>query len=281
MPTQTSELRDHFSLDILAGALSDFQPPAEPFDPMDDWQASYGVYSLARGAAPIGRLRLSRRAQSADRFALRVECRKSILGGDYEQRVNAAVECRLDALATPVRWRYSSETVSRTGEPVAHSRLHKTGRLGGGRCVVEDGRSRRALQVSGDCALSWALFEAVSRLPRERFAPLRFTLLDHFDQVKPNQQLSYREAIRVELGGERVQEQHVRELDRGRIYTTTWGRRNAKQVTLHGYDHVGHGIVPWVYWADDQGRLLFVSAGLEAYLLDSAASRAAEEQAHE
>ena len=40
-------------------------------------------------------------------------------------------------------------------------------------------------------------------------------------------------------------------------------------VRLHAYDHLGEGIVPWIYWVDDRGRLLLAVSGLEAYLLDS------------
>jgi len=68
-------------------------------------------------------------------------------------------------------------------------------------------------------------------------------MLDHFDQVKPGQSISYRTTIDVMLGG--------------------------RAVRLHGFDHLGEGIVPWVYWVDDQGRLLFAVSGLAGYLLNA------------
>ena len=108
---------------------------------------------------------------------------------------------------------------------------------------LTDGRTQRQIPAPGAYAVNWALFEAVGRLPREEFEPLRFTMLDHFDQLKPGQVLSYRETADVSLGG--------------------------RSVRLHAYDHLGEGIVPWIYWVDDEGRLLFAVSGLEAYLLDS------------
>ena len=114
------------------------------------------------------------------------------------------------------------------------------------------------------------LLDAVQRLPRAAFEPKRFTLLDDFDVVKANQTLAYRKTVEVLLGGRRVQKQHWEKLEKGRIRKTSWGREGDRPVRLHAYEHLGDAIVPEVYYVDDQGRLLFMVAGIEAYVWEAA-----------
>ena len=151
-----------------------------------------------------------------------------------------------DTLATPERWTFSSQIARGPGGGqglVEGTRIEQSATAVDGGVEIRGGASVRRLAVERPFAINWALFVAVGRLPREPFDPIRFTMLDHFDQVKPNQTLSYRESVDVLLAG--------------------------RPVRLHAYDHLGEGIVPWIDWVDDAGRLLFAVSGLEAYLLDS------------
>ena len=92
----------------------------------------------------------------------------------------------------------------------------------------------------------WSLFDAVQRLPGKATRPLRFTMLEEMDLVKPDQRLEFREETDLEVG----------------------------DTTLHlrGYQQIGWGVLPWQYWVDDQGRLLFAFSGVRACIYNTKAS---------
>ena len=113
-----------------------------------------------------------------------------------------------------------------------------------GTIVIQDPHETKALPVAGPYTLNWCLFDAVQRLPREKTQPLGFTLIDHFDEPKADCTLAFRKRMDVAVAGGRT-------------------------IATYSYDQLGRGNVPWVYWVDDRGRLLFVAAGLEAYALES------------
>jgi len=228
-------------LDIIARVLERFRPPRDRFDPNGPWQSAYGVYTLAGQGALAGKLRIERGAVSEDRFVLKMVYEKSLPG--HLQQVEAEIHCRNDELGTPVRWTLTSEIRDRAGNAIRNTKLKKSAVAEKGYIEIDDGRGKRQIDVESGCTTNWVLFDAVQRLPRRKFEPLRFTMLDHFDQVKAGQSISYRETIDVMLGG--------------------------RAVRLHGFDHLGEGIVPWVYWVDDLGRLLFAVSGLAGYLLNA------------
>jgi hypothetical protein len=247
MRTEITEPKGDFTLDFVAQRLQDFKPPQGPFDPRGRWQLTYGVYTFAAitaGTAPGGRagtLSVFREPRDGG-SVVELDFEKLLVGGS-SQKVVARLVCRDDALGTPAKWDCSSEFFDREKKPLPQSVLRKSARLAGGRVEIDDGRYTQAIEIDGPFTVNWALFEAVGRLPRGPFAPLEFTMLDHFDQVKRGQTLAFRKSLSLTLGG--------------------------RDVRLHAFDQLGRGIVPWVYWVDDSGRLLAALAGLEAYILDS------------
>ncbi len=103
---------------------------------------------------------------------------------------------------------------------------------------------KRKIKSKNPFALSWLLFDAVQKLPREKFEPINFTLIDHFDQIKPDNQISFHGSNVIDIP-------------------------KKEKLKLHVYDQLGNGIVPIVYYVDDFGRLLFVVSGIEVYILNS------------
>ncbi|MHC4403849.1 MAG: hypothetical protein ACYTG0_29685 [Planctomycetota bacterium] len=243
MQTVAHELEDLFTLNVVAPHLKGFLPPEGPHDPKGDWKLAYGVYTLGsiRGhGGRVGSLVVERRAAGQDQAVVAVQYEKRV-PPRYDQKVVGEITCRADALATPIRWSFSSQIGSRADGPVENTALEQSAVVQGEEVEIRDRHGVRSFHVARPFTVNWALFEAVGRLAREPFDPIRFTLLDHFDQLKPEQVLSYRQSAVVRLAG--------------------------REVPLHAYDHLGQGIVPWIYWVDDRGRLLFVVSGLEAYLL--------------
>lgn len=273
MPEQ---LEAHFPLNAIAGGLEDFQPPEGPFDPSAGWEQAYGVYTLTRGCHRAGMLRLRRERTDGANARLEGHYEKVFPGG-HCMRVAGVLDCRTDARATPVAWRWRSEMLRPDGKAVEGTVLEKTGRAEPGAMHISDPGGTRRVALDSAPTLHWSLFDAVQRLPREAFEPLRFTLIDHFDQPKPEQRLAFRKTCEVMLGGQRVQRHEWTTLEKGRVRRTSWACEGARPVRLYAYDHLGWGIVPWVYWVSGAGRLLFVVAGLEAYIIESSTGNTANE----
>jgi len=243
MAKQTRAPTLGFPLNTVGNVVSLLRPPGEAFDATGDFQATYGVFATSRAATRAGELRL-RRSKAPDGcivLAMRMTRRQP---GGCAQRTVARMRCKADALATPVEWTFESDLRTPAGKPVPHTRIRKTATAADGEIVIKDGPHVQRLKVASAYTINWALFDAVGRLPRKAFPPIAFDLIDHFDQLKGAQTLSYRASRPVRLAGQ--------------------------PVRLHAYDHLGRGIVPWVYYVNDRGLLVLAVSGLEAYGLLSA-----------
>ena len=268
MPADAAKPSDLFPLTVVARALADVKLPSGRFDPKGDWALRYGLITVGqRGFGRVGSVVLRRQARQDGGALLRLAYEKAFPGNALGT-VTARMHCRGDALATPLGWEMKARTLSRDRKPVPHTTIDKRGEAGQREIVLRDDKATRRIPTPDAWTVNWALFDVVARLPRKPFEPLRFTLFDDFDEPKPGQALSFRASATVSMGGRRVKQHRWTQLDKGRVRTTAWGREGDQAVRLHGYDLVGPGLVPVVYWVDDSGRPLAVVAGLEAYLLE-------------
>jgi hypothetical protein len=240
---RVSQPSDIFNLNIITRHLSGFKPPQAAFEPRGDWSLAYDVHSLTGYWPPAGKLQIHRKSVNGDTFDLGVNYTK-ILQDGYRHIVIGRIRCRGDELASPLEWTFDCSTVAADGTLVPNTALKQSAVRKNVHIEFTDGKGFvHSVDIRSPFTISWALLEAVQRLPRRQFEPLRFTLLDQFDLPKPNQTVSYRTTELVVLGN--------------------------KETRLHAYDHLGEGIVPWVYWVSDAGRLLFAISGIEAYVLNS------------
>jgi hypothetical protein len=271
MPVTHNDLADVFPLGVIANQLDNFQLPTGDFDPAGDWEQTYAQITVGQvGSARVGQVRLRRRQGGT---LLRVEYEKPGAAGTVHWET-ADVTCAPDALSTPSQWTLTCETVTvADGKLVPDTRIEKTGTVKGDILEIADSRAVRKLPKPAAFTINWLLFDVVQRLPREPFEPLRFTLLDDFDQPKPNLTLAFWQSTELMIGGKRVQQQEWEQLEKGRVRRTVWGREGDQPVRLAAYSLLGPGTVPWVYHVDDRGRLLFAIAGLEAYVLQPPATR--------
>jgi hypothetical protein len=218
-------------------------------------------------------MRLSRHVGSGNGPVLSVVYEKTNPGGSLF-RAEGTLECDSSPLCTPAKWSFTSDILDKNGKAFPSSHVAKTAARKDGAVVF--GKNGRRMPISGAYTLNWALFDAVQRLPREPFEPLRFTLIDHFDQVKTDYALSFRETTEVLLGAKNVQRTNWVQLEKGRVRRTRWVEEGGEPVTLHAYGLIGRGNLPRVYWTDDTGRPLFAVAGIEAYILEPAATANAQ-----
>ncbi|NLX97437.1 MAG: hypothetical protein GXY83_14815 [Rhodopirellula sp.] len=268
MPETISEPEEIFTLDILEPFLPGFSPPEEPHQPSGDWRLQYGLYSLGavRGIGRrVGDFAVCRQQRGPEAFVLDIQCRRPV-GPGYTSTLTAQIEAQLAPLPIPTQWFWESEILDSAGSRVPGSQLRRAAVLGNGRVEID---GKRGFAVSGPCTLNWLLFEAVGRLPRAESALPDFTLLDDFDRPKPGHNLRYDKRRTVLVGQRTVPQTQLEELPKGRIHKSVWGRTGGRPVELHAYQHTGEGIVPFLYWVDAAGRLLFAVSGLEAFVLDS------------
>jgi len=232
-----------FTLDILAPHLKNFTPPQGAFDPEGKWYHIYRVYTLAGRSGWVGTLDLNRRNTEKKNFLLELRYQK-YLPGQHTQITIGQLQCQMDELSTPTAWKFACFTWDNHKKKIPNTNLGKFAAVKDDAIVFRDGQTYHRIVKPETYNINWALFDVVQRLPRRKRQTLSFALLDHFDQVKPNQTLTYHGTQEVFI--------------------------NNTTLRLHRFDQLGEGIVPWVYWVDASGRLLFVVSGLEAYILDAA-----------
>ncbi len=234
-----------YPLRSLLPALRRFRPPDGPFDAAGAWDQTWEVCTLA-GRAPsvraVGRLTLRRRV-GRETARLDVTYRKNLTGG--RQEVTGTLEGPADSpLAAPARWSFRLRLFGADNKPIAETAIARRASDDGEGLAIVDAVERQRLRPAGPYTVNWCLFDAVQRLPGADTPPRTFTLIDHFDQPKPETTLSFRQAMDAQVAGGRT-------------------------IRTFAYEQLGRGNVPWVYWTDETGRLLWIVAGLEGYVLES------------
>lgn len=246
-----SNMSGHFSLDMLERVAGHFSPPRESFRPAGAWENRYTLYCLVHNnrkkpvyGNPAGGLIIGRYEESGRRM-LRIDYRKIMDRGLYH-RIVGEIEILSDVLATPVRWTMTVEFARGDSPPHSWSQSEHGMRVQGGRLELSAAGSKRTLPRPAAYTSAWALLDAVQRMPRQAGGTLRFTFFDRNNAAKAGHILRYREAVEVESMGP-----------------------GGSPVRLHGFEHLGDGFVPSVYWTGDSGRLLMFNHGLQGYVLQT------------
>jgi hypothetical protein len=243
----------HFSLDMLERVTKEFQMPRGPFRPEGSWENRYTLYCLVHNnrknpvyGNPAGSL-IVRRMEESGRRKLGIDYRKTMNKG-LAHRISGEVGISPDALATPEWWTVAAEFAAVDGAARAWPRIEHRMQSRGGKLELSAGGLKRSVPRPTAFTHAWSLVEAVQRLLRRPGNTLRFTFFDRNNVAKPGHILRYRESAEVELGN------------------TT--------VRLHGFEHLGDGFVPSVYWTDEAGRLVMFNHSLQGYILQSGAKEA-------
>jgi len=238
-----SKLAEHFTLNMVEPLLSNYQLPSSSFESTKNWSNSYNIYNLRLPISLAGKLNISRKNLSSEKVALRINYERYGIGG-AKQTTKASISCKNDTLLTPLNWQLDFECFDAESKRQKNIKLEYRAVVKDNRIIISEKTGLcRQLTVEPPYTINWSLFDVVQRLPIENFKPIMFTMLDHFEQIKLQQRLSYRETLAVEFNG--------------------------TETVLHAYEQTGRGIVPWVYWLDKNARLVFVISGIEGYLLES------------
>jgi len=247
-PARARPLTLEFLRDL--GALEDFSPPTAPFDAEGTWVNSYRLW-LVQQFLGCGSLRLRREPIGADGVRLGVDLAIAEHGG-YLRRTRATLECANGALCTPRSWALESQSLDLDDRPAKATRFSEAGTVRDGVVETRIGDRTRRDSVPQPVTSNWSLFEAVQRLDGEKTPPLKFAMLEEMDLLKPDQRLEFREAKAFEVNG--------------------------RTLRLRGYQQIGRGILPWQYWVDAAGRLLFAFSGVRAWVYAPDAERRTQEK---
>jgi hypothetical protein len=217
------------------GALGNFPPPSEDFNPAGNWLNPYRIWTChgyrESGNDNVGFLRIERLINSQKTLTLKVH--QEVLQTDaLVNIIEATINCRNNQLASPIRWKVSSRFKGADDKYISELSSNDN-----------SADAERLDRSTGD----WCLFEAVQRLNIRKETVLAFDMLEGLSLLKKDQHLSYRGLYPTKIGGE--------------------------NIPLHCFVQLGSGILPCEYWLDDRHRLLAVVSMNKAYILDEQAEK--------
>ena len=217
------------------GALGNFPPSSEDFNPTGNWVNTYRIWTChgyrESGNDNVGFLRIERLINPQRSLTLKVH--QEVLQTDaLVNIIEATIDCRNNQLASPIQWKVSSRFRGADGKYISELSSNDNSVA-----------AERLDRSTGD----WCLFEAVQRLTFEKAPSLVFDMLEGLSLLKKDQHLSYRGLYPTKIGGE--------------------------NIPLHCFVQLGSGILPCEYWLDDHHRLLAVVSMNKAYILDEQAEK--------
>jgi hypothetical protein len=232
------------------GVFDQFPPTPKEFDPNADWVNMYRIWAChgfrRSGNQSVGFLRISRTVAKPDEpFTLRLR-REVVQVDGLVSTVEAEIKCLNNDLTSPVKWRLQCRFIDPNRQNLDHLGTDETAVVDGNTIEVRTRGARKfRRQVGRRFTSNWCLLEALQRLPFEENAIASFDMLEGLTLLKPNQRLSYRGA-----------------------YPT---KARVTELSLHRFDQLGDGILPYEYWLDENHRLLAVISHNKAYILDEQA----------
>lgn len=237
-PLSPGLLHELQAFDTLPTAPSDFTPDGAGTNTYTIWTC-HGQRSS--GNRVVGLLRIARRPGSGDTFSLDVD--QHIVNDEGGlHKVHAEIECRRDTRATPVRWTLDNQFIGPDGKQRPEPATRETATVTGASVELTVGERVFTRAGSAQIAADWCLFEAVQRLPFAEGTALTFDVLEGLSLLKRGQRLAYRGEAPVPIGD--------------------------SMLPMHRFSQIGHGILPYEYWLDEQHRLQFVITHSRAYILD-------------
>jgi len=272
MPPETRRktyVNDHFSLRQFLNVLEKVPPPSDAFSPHGAWKEAFAVYTCPMGhAGRVGTLSLVRTPQADGTVELHAVFDRDLgMGGRHV--TESKIRYRDATFPSPVEGTVTCRDFDEQNAERKELRLDFRGEKRGTRVRLFAGNtSLRTFEVRDPaCICRWLLFDAVRRFPREPGWRQGFTFLDRCDEPKPGHVVAYRFSTDLVLGATtRFRYVPDRRLEAGVIYRPEEERIGGRVVRMHTFEHVGTAMVPFVYWVDEAGRLLFAVSGLEAYV---------------
>lgn len=231
-------------------AVDEFPVIPKEFDPQTSWVNTYRIWTChgfrESGNQNVGFVRIERAVVKANEpFMLKVR-RKVLQTDGLLHTIEAEIKCSNNQLASPVEWHLSSRFVDHNRKIVDVLGTEERAIFDGNIINIRArGGHRFRREVGGKFTSDFCLFEAVQRLKFDKTSSLAFNMLEGLSLVKKQQRLIYRGVYTIKMA--------------------------SKELSLHRFDQIGEGILPYEYWLDNNHRLLVVTSMNKAYILDEKA----------
>ncbi len=231
--------------------IPDFPLQNDQFQPDKNWVSTFRVWTChgyrESGNTDQGVLRIERKNnKTADTFTLKV-AQKIINDMAQVNIINADIICKNDQIASPLEWSLSSQFIDPVGnikpELSVDEKVWNKGKNIEVKTAGHTYNRKGSQKLSGD----WCLFEAMQRFEFNKRPPITFDLYEGLSLLRENHQLSYRG-----------------------LYA--W-KQDEKEITLHWFQQLGHGVLPYEYWLDENHRLIMAVTLSRAYILDEQAEQ--------
>jgi len=230
-------------------ALSPFPPMDVAFSPEREWKNVYRIWTChgyrESGNANRGFLTVERKNRgSKTGFTLTVN---QTIANDQKirQSLSAEMECRADALASPVRWKLSSRFTGPDGREIADLQRDEEAKVDGEVVNVLVNGNRFQRKVTGPWTSDWCLLESIQRLPFKKQVPAVFCMLEELSLSRPGHRIFYKGLYPLDI--------------------------DAGKRSLHWFQQTGQGILPYDYWIDESHRLMIMTTLSVVYILDEKA----------
>jgi len=233
-------------------AVDEFPETPKDFDPQAYWVNMYRIWTChgfrESGNQNVGFLRIERTAGKANQPII-LKVRQEVIQTDgLLHTLDAKIKCLNNQLASPVQWHLRSNFLDPNRQNIHDLGTDEIAVIDGNIINIRArGGHKFRREVRGLLTSDWCLFEAVQRLKFDKEPSLNFDMLEGLGLLKQGQCLSYSGAYPMKMGG--------------------------KNVSLHRFDQLGDGILPYEYWLDNNLRLVAVTSMNKAYILDGQAEK--------
>lgn len=234
------------------GAIDEFQQSPKQFDPHGNFTNTYRIWTChgfrETGNQNVGFLRIKREAPSESKTAFALEIYQEVVEADGMLNViEVYMICLNDQLASPLAWKLFNRFIDPNGKVISELGTKEEAEVRKNSITVRIGERTFKRQVPGQFTCDWCLFEAGQRLKFDKKTSMNFDMLEGLTLLKQGQRLSYRG-----------------------VYPMNLSRKN---VSLHRFDQLGDGILPYGYWLDNNHRLVAAVSMNKAYILDERAEK--------
>lgn len=236
------------------GVLNAF-PDKKDFSPNKPWLHTYRIWGghgfIKVRNFNIGILLIERLQSESDTvISFRIQQKIVHLGG-IVQILTATVTSKNDSIASLVEWNLVSTITDTSGSLSRELNLEHVAKIQDNTIQRTINGQKSTIKLDTPLSSDWTMFEAIQRLPFETPSIPAFDSLDGLTVLKKNHRLFYRNNH-----SENMTKQNIR---------------------LHNFYQLGHGVLPYEYWLDENHRLLMMITGNRNYILDENAEKVFQE----
>ena len=193
-----------FQLGLMENLLQDYKIPEHK-----SRKRKYKMFSLAAGSPQqAGSLFFHTEIIKKSFYRLNLKIEKTGAAKN-KQITQAEISYKIDLYATPMKWQYSSKMIDPQGEIIKNTFIKKSAKISDNQIIISSAGSVEKIDFNGNITMNWLLFDKARSMINHKNSKLDFTLIDHFDEIKPNNILYYNNEISVDL----AQEKNIKLLD--------------------------------------------------------------------